>query len=363
MNILTSLFLFLGSYGAAEDECIKVYSFDETTGVADYVCGCSGISNPSFVYPSEDGVHLYAVGEDEGETATANSLLWNHDAKTLTLTSTSLTHGGAPCNIIQSPGGKHIYTANYFGGSVTEFDLCKDGRLKKGRVIGFEGESIDRERQTKPYLHAVNFTRDGRFMLADDLGTDKVHVFPIIAGKDQLDRSHAFDIDIKPGTGPRHLCFSPDGRYAYLLGELNGEISVIEYSPESQSPFRIVQTVLADEAEGRGSADIHVSPDGRHLYASHRLKNDGISIFEIGENGMLTKVGYQNTGIHPRNFAITPSGRYVLVACRDSHRVEIYERDATTGLLKNTGRSIEMPSPVCVSTGNFRLLSLSFLNH
>lgn len=348
MNILTSLFLFLGSYGAAEDECIKVYSFDESTGVADYVCGCSGISNPSFVYHSENGVHLYAVGEDEGDTATANSLLWNSTEKTLTVTSTSLTHGGAPCNIIQSPSGKHVYTANYFGGSVTEFDLHKDGRLKSGKVIAFSGQSIDSDRQTKPYLHAVNFTRDARFMLADDLGTDKIHVFPLITGKDRLDKKHAFDIDVKSGTGPRHLCFAPNSRYAYLLGELNGEISVIDYSPESNTPFRVVQTILADEAEGRGSADIHVSPDGKYLYASHRLKNDGISIFEIDIDGRLKKIGYQNTGIHPRNFAITPNGKFVLVACRDDNRVEIYERDAVTGFLKDTGKSIEMPAPVCV---------------
>lgn len=134
-----------------------------------------------------------------------------------------------------------------------------------------------------------------------------------------------------------------------MLGELNGEIAVIEYEATEKEPFKVVQTILADESNGGGSADIHVSPDGRHLYASHRLKNDGISIFEIDAVGRLKRIGYQQTGIHPRNFAITPNGKFVLVACRDSNRVEIYERNAVTGALKDTGKCIEMPAPVCVS--------------
>ena len=348
MNIITTILLFLGSYGNASDQCIQVYTFDENTGTAQYLTGCSGISNPSFIYPSKDGIHLFAVGEDEGDTSSANSLLWNPLKPSLTLTGTRQTHGGAPCNIIQSPSGKHVYTANYLGGSITQFQVLTDALLSEGKEIPFTGHSIDAQRQTRPYLHAVNFTPDSRFLLANDLGTDKIHVFPLIADSDSLDTTQAFDINIKPGTGPRHLCFSPNGRYAYLLGELNGEITVIEYTPSSTTPFHIVQTILADEAEGHGSADIHISPDGLHLYASHRLQNDGISIFQIADNGQLRKIGYQTTGIHPRNFAITPNGKYLLAACRDSNRVEIYQRNPSTGLLIDTGHHITMSQPVCV---------------
>lgn len=158
MNIITTILIFLGSYGNASDECIRVYAFDENTGSAEYLCGCSGISNPSFIYPGKDRTHFFAVGEDEGDTSTANCLLWDADKLSLTLTSTKLTHGGAPCNIIQSPAGNHIYTANYLGGSVTEFEVRQDGELAEGREIRFTGHSIDAERQTRPYLHAVNFT-------------------------------------------------------------------------------------------------------------------------------------------------------------------------------------------------------------
>lgn len=110
-----------------------------------------------------------------------------------------------------------------------------------------------------------------------------------------------------------------------------------------------MQTIQADMLDARGSADIHLSPDGRHLYASNRLKGDGLAIFQInGEDGTLTKVGYQPTGIHPRNFIITPNGKYVLVACRDTNEIQVFARDASTGLLTDTRQSIKTTKPVCL---------------
>ena len=106
---------------------------------------------------------------------------------------------------------------------------------------------------------------------------------------------------------------------------------------------------MADEGGGKGSADIHVSPDGKFLYTSHRLKKDGIAIFSINPStGLLTKVGYQETGIHPRNFAITPNGKYLLVACRDDNTIQIFKRNVRTGLLTDTGKCINIGKPVCL---------------
>ena len=136
---------------------------------------------------------------------------------------------------------------------------------------------------------------------------------------------------------------------AYVLGEISGEIVCLRYNPsDGTKPFTTVQTIKADPHDGEGSADIHMSPDGRFLYASHRLKGDGISVFSVASDGTLQSVGYQTTGRHPRNFAITPNGRYLLVACRDTNEVEIYERDSDTGLLTDTGKRIATPKPVCL---------------
>lgn len=344
-------YLVVGSYSGPDDEGIRVYSFDETSAEATYVGGLRGIENPSFVFPSADGLHLYAVGENfEAKKGSANSLAFDKTTGRLTLLNTQLTHGDAPCNIIVSPDGKWVYTSNYNGGSITEFPLDAEGRLGEGRAIAFSGSSVDSTRQTQPHLHAVNFTPDGRFLLANDLGTDKVHAFPAAT---PLDTTQLIDYKVPAGMGPRHLCFAPDGKRAYLLGEISGDVVTFAYDQKdgAESTLTLLdrQTVRADSLGAEGSADIHISADGRFLYTSHRLKGDGVSIFSVNpSDGTLAKVGYQPTGIHPRNFSLSPDGKWLLVACRDDNVVQIFARDAETGLLKDTGKKIEMPKPVCL---------------
>ena len=339
-------YLLVGSYASADEEGIRVYAFEQETASLEYISGLSGISNPSFVIPSADGTHVYAVGEDVApDTPTANALSFDKATGKLTLLNTQPNPGDAPCNIIVSPDGQWVYTSNYFGGNIDEYQIQADGTLGAARSIAFEGSSVDPERQTHPYLHAVNFTRDGRYLLADDLGTDRVHIFPT---QMPLDCAQMFDLEIPAGVGPRHLAFRPQGDRAYLLGELSGDIVTIGYDASAETPFTVLDVTKADTLDAGGSADIHVSPDGKFVYASHRLQGDGISIYSIAASGQITRVGYQHTGIHPRNFMITPNGRYLLVACRDSDIIQIFERNADTGLLTDTGKTLEMPKPVCL---------------
>lgn len=124
-------------------------------------------------------------------------------------------------------------------------------------------------------------------------------------------------------------------------------VTVLDYDGKTLSP---VQYELADTLNAAGSGDIHLSRDGRFLYASNRLKGDGLAIFSVDpDSGLISKIGYQPTGPHPRNFLITPDDRYVLVACRDSNAIEIYARDVASGLLTPTGRKINTPHPVCLT--------------
>ena len=146
--------------------------------------------------------------------------------------------------------------------------------------------------------------------------------------------------------GSKALIFSKNGKYAYLINELSGKVIAFAYA---DGRLNEIQTITADTIQARGSADIHLSPDGKYLYVSNRLKEDGIAIFEVNpEKGTLAKVGYQLTGSHPRNFNITPNGKYLLVACRDSNAIQIFERDIVSGLLKKTGEEIKMDKPVCI---------------
>ena len=189
-------------------------------------------------------------------------------------------------------------------------------------------------------------------MFADNLGTDQIHKF-IINPDANAENKESFlkegspsAFKVKAGSGPRHLTFSPNGNYAYLINELSGTVIAFKYK---DGDLKEIQTIVADTVCAKGSGDIHISPDGKFLYASNRLKADGIAIFSIqSDNGILTKVGYQLTGIHPRNFIITPNGKYLLVACRDSNVIQIYERDADTGLLTDIHGDIKVDKPVCV---------------
>lgn len=343
-----TLYMLVGSYGPADQEGIKVYKFNQETGKGQYVSGLKGISNPSYQTVSVDGKRVYSVGEDDGGTACANALTFDATTGILTLVNSQPTQGAAPCHIALSPEEDYVVTANYNGSNITLFPLDAEGRLKPGKNIGFDG---DKERQAQPHLHFVYFTPDNKYLLANDLGTDRIHRFPLNnrqKGSDTslVDEQQASDILLAPGSGPRHTEFSADGRFAYLITELSGEVMAFTYNGDS---LTWMQTIQADTLDARGSADIHLSPDGRHLYASNRLKGDGLAIFQInGEGGTLTKIGYQPTGIHPRNFIITPNGKYVLVACRDTNEIQVFARDASTGLLTDTGQSIKTTKPVCL---------------
>lgn len=346
-----TLHMLVESYGPADQEGIKVYKFNQATGEGQYVSGVKGISNPSYQTVSRDGKRVYSVGEDDGGTACANALTFDAATGTLTLINSQPTQGAAPCHIALSPEEDYVVTANYNGSNISLFPLDGKGRLKPGQTIGFEGSGPDKERQAIPHLHFVYFTPDNHYLLANDLGTDRIHRFPLNtrqkgSNTPLVDRQRASDIRLTPGSGPRHAVFSADGRFAYLITELSGEVMAFTYDGDSLS---LMQTVQADTLDARGSADIHLSPDGRFLYASNRLKGDGLAIFRVNtEDGTLSKAGYQPTGIHPRNFVLTPNGQYLLVACRDTDEIQIFARDASTGLLTDTGRRIKTTKPVCL---------------
>lgn len=348
-----TMYMLVGSYATPDEEGIKIYSFDEQTGNTRYISGLKGISNPSYLIPSIDGERIYAVGEDAGKSSTANAIKFDKELGTLTLLNSQPTDGGAPCYITLSPSGKFVLTANYMGGSITVFPLDKDGKLKSdARLISFIGDGPDKERQTQPHLHCVEFTPDHKYLLANDLGTDQIHVFPVSenvtdgVSHSLLDESKEFNVKVEPGSGPRHICFHPNQKFAYLINEISGKVITFSYD---KGKLKAVQYIEADTVGAKGSGDIHLSPDGKFLYASNRLKADGIAIFSIDqEEGTLTKVGYQLTDIHPRNFIISRNGRYLLVACRDSNSIQVFERDRTTGLLKDTGKKITTNKPVCL---------------
>ena len=350
-----NLMMYIGTYTEeSNSNGIYTYHFNQENGTFELLSSATA-ANPSFVTLSPDGKHLYAVSEYNDGRQGAYSFDVSEDKVQLsnpvfhpTAPKDALPRAGAdPCHIITD--GNYVITANYTGGDISVSPLDTEGKLKaETQHIAFVGKTPKRV----AHIHCIIPTPDKKYILATDLGNDRVYRFRYNkkARKNaELLTAQRVAYEMSDGQGPRHLTFSKDGRFAYLIGELGGECVVLGYH---KGKLKEVQRLMADEGGGRGSADIHISPDGRFLYTSHRLKKDGIAIFAIDpEKGTLTKVGYQLTGIHPRNFAITPNGKFLLVACRDDNKIQVFRRDEETGELIETPEEIEIDKPTCIVFG------------
>lgn len=346
----SDIYLLVGTYSSPDEEGIHVLRFNEESGKASYVSGLKGISNPSYLTVAQQGAFVYAVSEEDAEKASANALSFDEEAGVLRILNSQKTEGGAPCYINIDKDSHFVVTANYSGGSISVFPITNEGTLAPpSQVIAFSGSGPDKKRQEQAHLHCVAFSPEGDFLFANDLGTDKIYKFSVEYEENKIHflmEGVPSSFAMEPGSGPRHLCFHPGGRFAYLISELSGMVTAFRYDKGELSSF---QSIASDTVGARGSADIHISPDGKFLYASNRLKADGIAIFGIDSlEGKLTKAGYQETAVHPRNFIISPNGNYLLVACRDSNIIQVFSIDKITGLLTNTGKNIELKKPVCL---------------
>lgn len=337
------LAMLIGTYTNDASKGIYTFHFNQETGVTQPLDSVP-VPNPSYLTPSADGKQVYAVSEMPDSTATLNAFTFDRQTGRLNLLNRQLTKGTDPCYV--STNGKEVLTANYSGGSISVFGLNTDGSLLPVDTL-FSGNigGPDPIRQIQPHVHCALFSPDGKYIFATDFSADRILRF-IISSNSLIPQPLPEAIKVDTDFGPRHITFSPNGKYAYVIGELSGKVTAFKYN---NGNLNAIQTIVADTLQARGSADIHLSPDGKFLYASNRLKGDGIAIFAVNaEKGTLMQVGYQLTGIHPRNFNITPNGKYLLVACRDSNVIQIFMRDPNTGLLTNTGKDIKMDKPVCI---------------
>ena len=333
--------MVIGTYTDAGSQGLYSFSFNQSTGAASEISSLS-IDNPSYFTFSKDGRHIYAVSEKNNAMAVLNSIGFDPVNGTFAFKNSQLTNGGDPCYV--DTDGKIALTANYSGGTISVFPILKNGTLDKS-LLQFGSKKVGPNclRQNTPHVHCAIFAPDGNILTTDFSG-DRILSFSYNKRDNKME-DHGIAAHIKAGSGPRHLVFSPNGKYAYLMSELSGNVTVYTYK---DGKLKELQSIDADNTSAHGGADIHVSPDGMFVYASTRLKGDGITIFRVNNNGTLTRVGAQLTGKHPRNFAITPNGKFLLVACRDDNSIEVYSRDKFTGLLQNINKDIYLSHPVCV---------------
>ena len=337
------LTMLVGTYTNGSSTGIYTYRFNETTGKSSILDSMT-VDNPSYLVLSKDEKHVYAVSELSDATARVNAYSFNKETGKLHFLNDQQTKGADPCYI--STNGQIVLTANYSGGSMSVFPINKDGSLAAADTL-FQGSTggPDLSRQNTPHVHCATFSPDGKYIFATDFSADRILHFTV-SKQGTLSQLLGEKIMIDADSGPRHLTFSPNGKFAYLISELSGNITVFSYA---NGKLTKMQVIAADTLQARGSADIHLSGDGKFLYASNRLKGDGIAIFKVNEKtGTLSKVGYQLTGIHPRNFNITPNGKFLLVACRDSDIIQVFRRNTATGLLTDTKQNIVLSKPVCI---------------
>lgn len=349
-------YVFVGSYNEDKNkDGILVYQLDSASGQLKVVSSVKNILNPSYITLSEDGRFVYACTESKrANTGSVSSFQFDPSERSLTLLSTQKGGGENPVYLSVHKSGKWIVNGNYAEGSVSVFPLGSDGMIgPAAQVIAFKDSSINSKRQQSSHIHAAEFSPDHRFVFLPDLGGDKIRCFQFEETKDRplVEAQRPFT-KTKPGSGPRHLTFSADGKYAYCVEELSGSVGVYHYS---NGKLDLQQTLLTHPANSKatfGSADIHISPDGKFLYISNRGTENNIAIFSIQKDGKLKAIGYQTTfGDHPRNFAIDASGKFLIVANQISGNVVVFKRKMKTGLLKKVFEVKNLLNPSCVKIG------------
>ncbi len=352
-------YLFIGTYtGGKPAKGIYVYRFNPDNGRLARVATGEHVINPSYLTLSPNGRYIYACTESKTPNAgSVSAFAFDSATGKLTFINRQPSRGENPVYVTTDKTGKWLIDANYTEGSVSAYTINNDGSLNPPcQQIAFDDSGINKERQDRSHIHAAVFSPLQDFIFFPDLGADKIRAFSFDASVSQplLPATPPY-IKTAPGSGPRHFTFHPSGRFAYCIEELAGTIAAYNYNNGQLEP---IQTILSYSKpyDSYVSADIHISPDGRFLYASNRDEETTISIFSIDQQtGLLTSIGHQTTeGEEPRNFVIDPTGKFLLVANVGSDKVVVLKRDPATGLLSKTGIKIKVPNPSCLQIRGYR---------
>ena len=350
------ILVYIGTYTSGKSEGIYVYRLEQSSGTLSFASKATGVDNPSFLAIHPQQHYLYAVneiGEFAGKPSGAVSA-FSIEEKTgeLTYLNQQPSHGTSPCHLSVDKTGQFVLVANYGGGSVCVLPIQDDGQLGEATdFIQHQGSSVNPQRQESPHAHSITQDAANRCAFAADLGLDKIMIYQLDLTQGKLKPNDEPWVQVKGGAGPRHFDFHPNGKYAYLINELDNTLIAFTYD-ETRGTLREIQTVptLPDDFEGTShTADVHVSPSGKFVYGSNR-GHDSIVIFAIDEDtGKLTYVGHELTqGKSPRNFAIDPTGTFLLAANHSTDTIVTFRIDQQTGRLMPTGHVTEVPTPVCL---------------
>jgi 6-phosphogluconolactonase len=343
-------FAYIGTYTRPPSQGIYLWRFQPASGSLTPLGLAAETSNPTFLAVAPNQRFLYAANEDKAGTISAFAI--DPASGHLKLLNQVPSRGSGPCHVAVDPHGKWVFAANYNSGSVAVFPVHEDGSL--GEATGFVqhvGSSVNAQRQSGPHAHSANLSSDGRWLFVADLGLDRILTYRLDAVKGTLSPGDPPFTKVAPGSGPRHMAFGKDGRFAYAIGEMLATVTVFRYNSVRGSLEELQTAPVSPEGYigPKSGAEIAVEPNGKFLYASNR-GDSTIAVFRIdGDKGTLTLVERVSTqGKTPRNFAIDPAGAFLFAANQDSGTVVEFKIDPATGRLTPAGTVLELASPVCI---------------
>lgn len=351
----SSYLVYFGTYTGPLSKGIYAYRYTSGTGKLDSLGVAAEIQRPSWVTVHPNHKVLYAVSElgNNGQSvASITSYTINPQTGMLTKLNTVPSGGGGACHLAVDKTGHALMVANYGTGSVASFRLEPDGHIgDRVSLMQHSGSGPDQKRQRGPHAHAVVLSPDERFLFVPDLGLDKIMIYKLDAATATLTPNDPPFAAVKPGSGPRHFAFAPNGKFAYALSEMGSLVTAFSYDAArgALTQIQAISTLPADFKGENDSAEVGLDATGRHLYASNRGDNS-IAVFSVdkskGTLKMIQRVPTQ--GKTPRNFALSPEGRYFFAENQDSNNVVPFKVDRGKGTLTQSGQVLEVGAPVCM---------------
>jgi 6-phosphogluconolactonase (cycloisomerase 2 family) len=353
--------LLVGTYtGSGKSEGIYVYRFDTASGSITRLASAQTV-NPSYLVVSKDRQHVYAVNELPGDNGPASqrggisAFRFDPASGQLTFVNRVSSDGNDPAYLALSPDGRYLLTANYSvasnpGGSFAVFPLEGERVLPSILTVHHDGSGPVTGRQDNSHVHSTVFSPDGRYLFAQDLGADKLYSYRYTPDgtRGLFGPTESRYTLVKPGSGPRHMVFDEAGKHAYVTTEMNASVLVYDYD-DGKLTLKQTLPMTAPDFKGKiGGSAIHLSPDGRFLYTTNRGDANEILTYAVNPaDGQLKLLNRRSTlGKSPREFAIDPTGRWLIVGNQDSDSVYFFRRNPETGELASDPKKIEIGSPV-----------------
>ena len=341
-----SLELLVGTYTRKSSKGIYKLAFNPKDGSLKNVGLVAETVSPSYLDMSADREYVYAVGE--GESAQVSGFKWNADRSQLELINTESAVGKGACYVALNDANNLVAVANYGSGDMAVFKRNTDGSLQGSpQFRKHEGSGSSLSNQAGPHAHYSKFYKD-KFLYIVDLGIDEVASYSVAENGDIGEKKTALKTDVS--DGPRHMTFHPTKDIAYVINEISNSVIVTTINQEDGSLNRIqkISTLPEGFKEKSHCADIHITSNGKFLYASNRGHNS-IAMYSVASDGTLSLIGNESVrGDWPRNFTLSPDDNYLLVANQNSDNIVVFNVDQKTGVLNFTGNEIEVSMPVCL---------------